>query len=341
MAVPSFIKTWQFSNNIGLLTDTDYAVRYRRLIRTIKDTLIGFDSTPWTVEYSCDSATAGTAGDEVDRWSADSDIVEGAAAHSWIILKQTGILANFQICWDLSNADIVNSTIVVSPSAGFTGGTTSARPTATDEQVIVNNTAWGVGGIADNSDSVFTNIMMSSDGAVTRLIYVVKTGDSVGACSGFLSFEAPRNPVSGWTDPWISIASLKTGGSANGALTYAELREESLTANNKVFSVLPSGPTVHKLYLSSEGTTGDTGDEFLGSTNRNAGFNEISKEWEFYSMGLVCHDSPNRGRHGQVFDLWYAPERLVTGDTFPNTGTRLYAVIEDVLVPWGGVIVKV
>jgi len=58
-------------------------------------------------------------------------------------------------------------------------------------------------------------------------------------------------------------------------------------------------------------------------------------------MGLVCHDSPNRGRHGQVFDLWYVPEQLVTGDTFPSDGTRLYAVIDDVLVPWNGDVVKV
>src|SRR5690606_7711184 len=74
----------------------------------------------------------------------------------------------------------------------------TARPTATDEIVMINGAAWG----AINSDTQQRlHVMQSTDGACTRMAM-----HSASICKGFFMFDTPTNTVTGWTNPSITVA---------------------------------------------------------------------------------------------------------------------------------------
>lgn len=89
MSLPSLAKTWQFNANNSIAAQGTALADNRRLWRTLKDALIGFATNPWVMRYSCNSVTAGTAGDGVDRLTADSNFVwaNDTVAHTWYVLR--------------------------------------------------------------------------------------------------------------------------------------------------------------------------------------------------------------------------------------------------------------
>jgi len=142
MTVPTNQKTWPTTYlNQAVAAQGSADATSKLLIRTLKNSLIGFASNPWTVRGSSNSVAAGM--DQVDRWSANSNLVwnsEGSA-HSWIVLRQTGI----------------------------------ARPTATDSITLqADNTVWA-GADAAHVLSVF----VSSDGQCTR-VFCFRAGSNNG-----------------------------------------------------------------------------------------------------------------------------------------------------------------
>ncbi len=325
MALPTLTKTWQFNVNF---TQSDTALaRAQQSMHQIKEALIGFSTLPWTVVYSSDSAVAGSAGDGVDRWDASTDVVWAAGNHSWMVLKQASVSSNFQVCWDMG-ADISNIELVISPSAGFTGGSISARPTATDEQIIVSDSAWGRGSSAVSTDQIPLHCMMSDDGEVTRIIFN-RSGD----VSGYISFEKPINPVSGWTLPWFVAFSCENNTTPNESMTYAKMRDDLASSVDTVFikSVMPN-PTerLTQMRMSSDGFgTSATGTAFTGS-------NDISAEYEMNPASICCTIRPNRGVHGQIADIWFVSTDPSTGDTFPDDSSEQFAVFDNMAVPWNG-----
>src|SRR5512146_2064622 len=100
MALPTKTKTWQFKVNQATKYQGTFAATFQAVMFALKQSLITFALQPWTVVGSSDGATAGL--DAVDRWSAANKLVQAAdaSAHSWIVLKQTGVAANFQVCID-------------------------------------------------------------------------------------------------------------------------------------------------------------------------------------------------------------------------------------------------
>ncbi len=184
MTLPSLTKTWQFVPNYAIAATGTALGTNRTILKTIKDFLTtdaaewvdnaNIATTAanlWTVRYSCDSVVAGSAGDGVDRWDAITDLVwaNAASAHSWIVLRNTAIgsTAELLISCEGSSGSGHVLTIAISPSAGFTGGTTTARPTATDEAVTLNNAAWG--GVGTSDTSVKVHVVKSTDGECWRV----------------------------------------------------------------------------------------------------------------------------------------------------------------------------
>lgn len=318
MALPSLAKTWQYSVNNTVAVGANALATNRAVLRAIKNALLAFGTLPWTVRYSCDSTTAGIAGDAVDRWTADTNLVwaNAGTAHSWIVLQQTGITSTFQVCLDLTSASASGLvlTIVLSPSAGFTGGTTTARPTATDEVIVQSNAGWG--GQSANTQTVY-HVMHSTDGQCNRVAICV--GNTT---SGFWILDKPANPVTGWSNP--SLGGCGGASSASEQGTYANF---SKAAGSK-----GRGSATMNLYFSVEGY--GTAFEAVGVGIAVA--NDLSSEFAFFPIGLTSDTASNRGRHGSVFDLWFGPTNLSTGDTFPNDTSRTFAVFSDLVVPWNG-----
>ena len=318
MALPTLVRTWQTNCNNAQLALGSALADNRGLLISIKNALLGFASNPWTVRYSCNSTTAGTAGDGVDRWgSTAANLVWNAAgsAHSWFVMQQSGVAAGFQVLWSLENSSPNGSvmSVVVSPSAGFTGGTTTARPTATDEIVVLAAAGvWGGAGTIDQSAR--WSVEQSTDGAGTRIIVC-----TAGATTTVALFEVPANVATGWSNP-TAFSWLNSSGGLGGFQTYGSLKTRvgALAAN---------------LALACEGTAANVhGPADIAFGNLA---NEVSGEWPMWPIGVDCNTVGARGRLATLVDLWYGSSNVTSGDSYPATGTTgQFAQFGNLIIPW-------
>lgn len=312
MALPSLAKTWQYNRNNTVAAQGSATATNRRLMRSLKNALVGFGTNPWTLRYECDSVTAGTAGDGVTRWSADANLVGNSAgsAHSWTVLQQTGIGSSFQMCIDLTAATLQTATIVFSASAGFTGGTTTARPTATDEQVVVSGSSWG-GGSADQQYR--WSINQTTDGQCTRIITA-----AIGALVSVWVIDKLTSLVTGWTVPYCSLIYAGATPTLTNITTTGRARVGSVNAT---------------LQIVTEGTTAATGPADVTWGNIA---NEVDSSWPFYFAGVAGTTAGARGRLGNFQDLWLGSGSVATGDGYPVTGTNEFIQVGSLIFPWGG-----
>jgi hypothetical protein len=320
MALPTLTKTWQFStNNIASGASTLDISRTFHL--AVKNAMTGFASSPWAMGYSCNSVTAGTAGDGVDRLTTNANFVWGnaGAAHSWWVLKQTGIATNHQVLFscESNSATGASFTIVVSPNAGFTGGTTTARPTATDEIVIYSSSAWTP---TSGTAQIRWNLMQSTDGQCTRLITF--TG---GTAQNQFIFEKPYQPVTGWSNASASWAAHGT------QLTYTTLGSLSGALSARI------GSTAALLSMSAESLiTGVANGGFATNTNFGNIANEVTGEWPMLPLGMISVTNPVRGRTGTFQDLWIGSGAVNLADTYPSGTSRQFVQFGCLIFPWDG-----
>lgn len=316
MALPALAKTWQHSVNNSSPAQGSAATDNRRMLRLIKDALVGFGSNPWTVQGSCNGA--GGAGSfsqppgGTDKWLTDADLVGNTAGsnHSWIVLRQTGIAANFELCIDLAASTANACTIVVSPAAGFTGGSATARPTATDEIVLISTTTF----TANSADvAIRWSVSQSTDGQCTRIWWA-----AAGAVCGWMLFDKPGNPTSGWSNP-----------SASWAMTGVPTAANLFGSNGR----MRSGSTNGNVCMLVEGYTTNLGpnDTVFGNIA-----NEIDSAWPMYPLGFACVTTGVRGRHGSLVDAWAGSAAVGTGDTYPNDASNQFVQIGALILPWNG-----
>ena len=189
MALPTVAKTWRYNVNNKKVTASNY-VYHQVLMLDLKNILINnspaiaWDTPPasiWTVDHSCDSITAGTPADGVDRWVTSANLVWDRPndPHSWIVYK-TGMNGGVaEVLVDLDNdnnaslgSEPENITCFLSPGGLFTGGTTTNRPTASDEVgEMTRGQTVGMWAGAQTSTGldIGYHVMMSDDGAEMRI----------------------------------------------------------------------------------------------------------------------------------------------------------------------------
>ncbi len=327
MALPTPVKTWQVDPNNAVTYITSASATAQRLMLGIKNALIGFGTLPWTVSGSSNSVAAGM--DAVDRWTLSTNLVwtflGSGAARSWIVLRQTGIGATFEICIHLlrSSTDSNNFLYVemVASQVGFSGGSTTARPTAADE-VIFNDLAGsapGTGGLWGSSSTASVgyhyHVMQSTDGQCTR---VVINQDNDGDCSGFMLFDKPKNPVTGWSDPYVVLG---IGNSTGSVMTHAVV--------NDLAKAYGRGSGTMSMYLTCEGTVSSM------ITEQQTVVNAFDASWPMAPMGLYSATASHIGRHGELFDIWYGSTTRVNGDQYPDSGTTYqFTQFDDIILPW-------
>ncbi len=339
MAFPVFAKTWQFNVNSTLAAGSSATVNAQQFINKIVKALQAFSTNPWVVVSSCNagivggSITYGTTG-STDLWTIDGVFLNGsggvitvpcdvnyAAAgtrHSWIVLKQTGIAANFQICIDLNSNTPGTGSLIVSPSVGFTGGTVTNRPTASDEIVVQAGVV--IGGQA-NVQHQF-HLWQSSDGACTRIM-VWRGGTN---CELFWLFDKAQNPVAGWSNPFMVVAS-SSAGIANSFANIAAAGAVKMYGNG--------GTPAFSGCFTWEGYNAAT--PLVTATGIGTSVNTFDGQWPVMPMGVAANGVGNSGRLGNVFDLWWAPSAISDGDTFPNDpAARSYAKLGGMVLPWLG-----
>lgn len=321
--LPTLTKTWQFSvnNSTGLGAGTAIDIN-RTWIRTVKDALLAFASSPWTMRYSCNSVAAGTAGDGVDRITTNANLVwaNAGTAHSWLVLRQTGIATNYELLLSCESTAAAGNTltIYVSPSSAFTGGTTTNRPTATDEIPLNTSSLW-----ASNTISALRwHMLLSTDGQCTRIVTC-----NANAIQSFLSLEKPGSPVTGWTNPSASYAGPAAGGTAMVAASLG---------GTAAYSSRISG-NIANISMSAEGViTSAASSSFPTNTNWGNLGNELSGEWPMLPTGMICTTAPVRGRHGVFQDMWVGSGGANSGDTYPSGASNQFAQFGALILPWNG-----
>jgi hypothetical protein len=158
-------------------------VPHDSLLYKMKEYLkLGTGVCGWKVRYSSDGSTAGTPDDEIDRWTDE----ESLTSLAWAVFKSA---AGIEICiqkgakaggWGQYRYKMG---FIMSISAGFTGGTATTRPTATDEVVVCEHNTGGTANTryAEIAGALGFGLIHTSTTDGKNLIFViVKYGTVVG-----------------------------------------------------------------------------------------------------------------------------------------------------------------
>jgi hypothetical protein len=292
-AFPRLTKTWQLTPNIVADTGTGQAAT---MFRAIKDALLGFGTLPWTCQGSSDSSTA--ALDGVDRLTSNGAIVAASSgAHSWIVLKQPA--TGLQVCidWLTTHGNVYYISVVISVAAGFTGGTITARPTATDE-IEIRNDYWHY---PTEAWVHVTHVLHSTDGKNTRIVAQVFNG---GTDNRALLWEFGRagSPITEWTTPLI------------GCIVNLEFESTSIwpllaprAGTPYFYGKAPSGTTMQMFavapgsFLLNKPATVTGGADALVDPNVPV---LSDGDYPLHELGLVSITSSCKGKHGKLVDLW-------------------------------------
>lgn len=333
MSLPTLNKTWLFSANNSVGGTGTGNGDTSSILSKIVSTLTGFAGGFWTVDYSCSSTVAGTKGDGVNRIGSSawvwSNGGQNTGVRSWIVLKNSA----------LAGAEILLSTGVGSTTpiqfsmawsyAGFTGGTTTSDPTATDALWILpagsySATYPGTYPQANPSGSTFSgklHAMMSSDGTCSRVIVCVG-----GLNRMLFMFEKPSgSPPTAWTTPLI--ATVVTGTSSVEELTYS-LIFRSATG---IFTARVGALGPANMYPTCEAVNGSE----VGSGQQYA--NDIDGTYPMLPVGLMCVTGTGvRGRYAAVNDLWAGVANVAEGTNYPGDASKQFVQLGCLIFPWNG-----
>jgi hypothetical protein len=322
MALPILDKTWIFKTNNYIRAGIDASTCYRNILLHLKQSLtdgsIGgwTDNTgapvtnahPWTVISSSNGTSAGLG----DNWNTTADIVADATRFSWVVLRQPAVNPLYEISFGLSlSTNLSLGSVYVAPNLGFdlTGLVTTAYPGDLGDRIALLSGA-SYDGTANAIHDLTLHYMMSTDGECTCVF-----GFYANTVTLIWILAKPKNPIVGWPSPSISFVS-------SSGPTYANL---NTNLNIK-------GRGLNNTVLSAYGST-----EYYntGPAGSVLAMNPISGEWPIWPIGLITNNTSGmRGFIGYMYDLWYTSYLLKAGTTMPSSGTRQFAVIGNLLVPW-------
>jgi hypothetical protein len=269
----------------------------------------------WEVVGSSNSVNFNIGGP--DLLVSPANIINGTGNHSWVVLKQPlqgdgpGFL---QVCFDWNSAISYHMSLSFSISAGYTGGSISARPIATDEVVVFSSAQ-----VLDNLNQIGSsgvNCLKSTDGKVTR---IVVTRDTVFPTRAFWAFEELIDVEAYW--PSKSIVAVcplthtgvsgtsniynRQGGAHSGRMSWAGV-------TSYLLSNVSAPTTMHRP---------DGG----GS-------------WPVYPCGMFNDVGASKGKVGNFADLWAVPYPMPTGEYLAadGGGDYQYVNIGGLVFPWVG-----
>lgn len=328
MALPTVQKTWQISANNRLTSDTMNNM-WRKMMRAIKNVLIGFPTNAPQVVACSDSTVVADYWDGVDRWDSDTDIVWALAGnpHSWIVLER---IDGAQIVLDCNETSWNQAFVGFSPGGLYTGGDNTTRPTATDE---CNSTQWSQTGIATDywcfaytsnydGDAVIHG-WCSTDGLIQR-IAIFRDGYNL----GLWRFEVMQDAPTGLLKPIFASLRINTSSppSFAGDITTPSAMHDhqqgQFYANSLIANIYTS------TFDDPEWPSND-----YGQTP-----NQIDGTLPLTELSLVSSTVGARGWKGSCIDVWLTSYVSVqNGATFPaNPLTRNFVCVGALVLPWTG-----
>jgi hypothetical protein len=304
MSAPSHTLTWTIRGDLYVPSETNPTIGKKAFFK-MKDTLVTVFG--WTVFSSSNSSSAGAS----DLWLSFSNLVWGTGARSWIVFNRPN---GEQVCFDLYgwSADYTwMGSMTVSPGGLFTGGTASARPTATDEIILVANGE----NLLTTGDAAPRNwyIAQSSDGHNTRIVHMQNNGTTTA-----FFFERLQSPISTFVDK-----SLAGGLGIGSALTYSNWVHTGRLKGRLV------GSTAVTASFLCPGTRS-------GGLGEHVNVRDLDGELVMLRMKAYSNTSGYKGILGTVPDLYMGSSLQKNGDTFPdglgNPGKWL--CLDHMIFPW-------
>lgn len=277
----------------------------------------------WTCDHSCDGTTAGTPADGVDRWGGTftpANIVRASTggAHSWIVLRN--VTSGLYLCIDCNDPN-ANLRIAVSKTS-FSGGTTTAGPTATGE-FLMGTTGTGNGSLmAYISDSATGNInyahmVAADDGRFFFLVSRVGLGYFT-ACAFLIPSDGAR--VSD-TNNWFAIGNATNSG--RGSPNY-----NNLASSSGCVSRTPNGSAVV--------STGGAQIASFGSTYYAGGYGVDSLTGDYLADPVHVRSlAPQVAHRGLLPDVQMIGT-AGNGSSIPTAAAQVRIVAGDMVIPFTG-----
>lgn len=254
----------------------------------------------WTMVGSCDSTQFAMDGTDYLTDYTKMKSASTSSNRTWFVLRNAALGggSGLEVCIIMEDDTTYyyEITLVYSWSAGFTGGALNARPTATDEVVILDkSTEW-----MSRSSYRQYNVcrLFSTDGEVSRIIAA-----EGGVVQGVMCFEKLANPAT-WLDKNFVI------------YTDSDSPDDSDVV------------TADAWYANINGTLSRLRTATLGSISNGslvwdmAGFQQPDHEgkWPMVKANAYCVTPPHSGKAGEFFDLYTVPNVLTGGYLLPGAG---------------------
>lgn len=275
-------------------------------------------SVYWTLVGSSDASTAGIDSTQrigttynAAKWTR---VAAGGTPHTWFVLQSpSGLLDGpWYLCVDWIGSSDQVATFVISKNV-FSGGSTSARPTSTNESVLTAQT------------------FVESTVAAGKSYFVTDA-------NGGFRFLLSRNSV-GFFEFYLAIESLveaRTSGDAGRTMMFCQQTPSSRGAGQQELALAVRG-------LAQDGTT------VLASTTAAmtqmgfpaGGFASIyttTNAIDAQVDGLPCgwiydNTASHKGIRGRVPDWWAVASQVAVGSTVPATGNPERIVLGSVMIP--------
>ncbi len=250
-----------------------------------------------TVKGSSDGTTA--AMDGIDRIGADPGVLTNTP-NRWIVINVDTMSGSFEflINWGTARS-------YISPNGLFTGGSTTTRPTATDEDSISDN-------YPNSANTFYTHFISSSDG---KSLMFFTTGANLThtylmVLEGELCSETANSLDTVWFSGWSSQLNL----------TF---------------------PTTFRAYMAGALVSLSVygGPYFAPAADAKTAQGGTHIAHEF---GLGENGTPDGLLFTKIFDLYKGGTSLaITGDGAPSGGSREWLHFGNIIVPWNGAVLTV
>lgn len=282
----------------------------------------------WTVVQCCDGSTVNTSG--TDLWTTSYDVtklvsVASSGAHSWIVLKSPNALGPYYFTIDLivgaSGWNINYAFGKTLPS----GGTTSARPTATDEVTYITAQpqdgagAWSAGG----------RVHRIIDASGNWWIFTSKNGSGIiYTCHGIQTLTNLRYASDTWPVVFVYDGGFTSGCCKEGSSGSAFLRGGATGA--AVRGRRWDGTLTWQGTVPVPDVTATSTGSFLQDI---AGAFAADSQYDAVPCSVYTGTTSCKGLKGDFPDLLMVSTAVTPGSRYPSTGTMEKACVGNVLFP--------
>lgn len=331
MAIPVLSRNYWARANQPFAANTTAGLVAQSLIFALKQLMIDsaaggsasgtrVAASKWTVLGSSDSTTA--ALDAVDRWVAHTNIVQNnsGSAHSWIVLRCAAL--GYDCLIDANSSTTASFRVAFTPSTTpFSGGSTTAGPTSTEEFTVANNavgtstSATLVGDAATGNTNV-AHFVTADNGEF--LFFVSRSGGLV--FSTFIGFQKPTGGESGDTRNAVALG-ISSGATGRGIPITTSFNTSAMASQRTPNGSLISTGGFSTLVFGGTAYTGTAATSALSSNYLAYGLRDVTI-------------TPQVADRGTLQDI-YLIGIVAVNSSYPAAGaSQTHIVVGDTVIPF-------